>query len=91
MRAVGCSDRARNQIERSGCGLFAFQEVKRLASKNINKVPESKAIGTSISLELIDRLRFESARSRTPIRKIITAALEAHLPKDIRIVVGKEK
>jgi len=54
-------------------------------------MPEAKILGAKVPLEVIDRLRFESVRSRIPIHTIVTAALETYLPKSIRIVVGKEK
>jgi hypothetical protein len=38
-----------------------------------------------------ERLRFESARTRVSMSEIISAALDERLPKDIKIVVGKEK
>jgi hypothetical protein len=50
-----------------------------------------KTVATSLSLGLVERLHFESARTGKPIRTLIEGALERVIPKDIRVVVGKAR
>jgi hypothetical protein len=46
--------------------------------------------GVELPMSLVNRLRAEVARTGGNQRKIIMDALEAHLPKDVRVVVGRE-
>jgi hypothetical protein len=46
--------------------------------------------GVELPMSLVTRLRAEVARTGGNQRKIIMDALEAHLPKDIRVIVGRE-
>ena len=50
----------------------------------------SKSVAVRLPLDVIERLRLESARRNESIQEIVTSALNHELPKSIRIVVGKD-
>ena len=54
------------------------------------KLHDCKPLGVAgIPLEIHRRLQLESARTGVAINTIVAAALDAHLPKSMRVVIGK--
>lgn len=55
-----------------------------------DKNPGSRTLGTRVPLSLLDRLRLESVRTKQSMQDIVVAALERTIPKNLKVVVGKE-
>jgi hypothetical protein len=52
---------------------------------------ERKIFATKMRLDLHERLRCESIRSKKSIQSLVEVAVDRFIPRDVRVVVGKPR
>ena len=58
---------------------------------SIGETQDGKIVGVFLPSSMIKRLRYHAAQTDQTLRSIITTALDAHLPRNIRVVIDDKE